>query len=590
MQTVQRAPIVRFITMGCAKNEVDTDAMRAQLESAGFVVEGKGQQDLDPDVVVVNTCSFITEATQESIDVILEVAAARDDAIELGGDGPKIVVSGCMPSRYGEELAQEMPEVDAFVNVDDEGSIVKILSDILGYKPSAYMEEARTVQAPYAYVKISDGCDRFCSFCTIPYIRGRYFSRHASEIIEEIDYLVKNGTREIVLIGQDTGIWGDDLSDPSEYAPLESPSLANLMRCIAQTFPNTWIRVMYLQPERTSDELLSVIRDYDNVCSYLDIPLQHASARIIHDMNRKGSGHEYLELLNHVRRMVDGITIRTTMISGFPGETDEDAQELVDFIESADFDYAGVFEYSREDGTVAGEREDQVPHEISEQRAQRVRDAADVNGFSRASARVGNIYDVLVCGIDDGSDDLADEFLLDEEFRPRGTGSAQYDNINNAPRTAVSSNLGGAAAAGARFSNEDSSVGSGVDSNMDSGVDSSPNSGVDSNPDSRVDISSARGEEFADSEHSNAAANIKVDNSAQAEAEYSVSGVGMGVGKAESKPAKPGYVRMWGRAQFQAPDVDSIITFDAPESCLGTIVPVKITGAIGYDLEGDVQI
>ena len=571
-------PKVRIITMGCAKNEVDSDHMRARLESAGFSVESSSMRNLEadasawvgagggagaagdaddaagsnaasgggtcsgggadacdcaapcvPDITIVNTCSFITGATQESIDAVFAVIDERSGAAERGmrmrDGGSKIVVAGCMPSRYGDELEQEIPEVDAFVGVDGEESIVQVVRELLGAegcegdardgsdardardardgcgKDAGHSDvAARTAREPFAYVKISDGCDRFCSFCTIPFIRGRYKSRTARQIVDEVGFLVGNGVREIVLIGQDTGVWGDDLCGPDQAEPLGSSTLPALLDYLAQSFEGTWFRVMYLQPERIDDALLHVIVNNPNVCSYLDIPLQHASAKVIGEMHRAGSGREYLELIDHVRKTVPGVALRTTMIAGFPGETDDEAAELEDFMRDAAFDFAGVFEYSREDGTVAGERPDQIDSRVATERANSVREAIEECSVAKACARVGNVYDVLVCGV----------VGTDDEF----------------------------------------------ESNLDP-------------------------KDAADGE-----AGLASDACAVGEAGANVANVAS-VEAGEAGVARPA-VRAWGRTMFQAPEVDSVVYFDAPQEAIGMFVKVRVVGAVGLDLEGEI--
>lgn len=412
------APSVNIVTLGCAKNEVDSDRMRALLRTAGYDVLDDGAGDGLADVMIVNTCSFITEATQESVDAILALVEERAELDASIRDARalrdvKIVVTGCMPSRYGEELAEEIPEVDVFLPVTGEEGIVDVVAGLVGPakaagKPGEAPLLERTLQSPAAYVKISDGCDRFCAFCTIPFIRGRYASRPAAEIVKEVDGLVELGVLEVTLIGQDTGIWGDDLDDGCLPGLLRENTLACLLGFLAERHPQVWFRVMYLQPKRTDDELLAVMASHANICSYLDIPLQHANARVLSEMNRDGSGSEYLELVEHIRETVEGVALRTTMIAGFPGETDSDADELLDFIEQAGFDYAGVFEYSQEDGTAAGRRSDQVAPETKHARAQELRDAAEEIGFARARGHVGEVCEVLVCGVDEEAGEALD--------------------------------------------------------------------------------------------------------------------------------------------------------------------------------------
>lgn len=385
-------PSINIVTMGCAKNEVDSQEMTARLEAAGYrMVDDPAQAG----AVIVNTCSFIQMATEESLDAVLE-AAGLDN---VANGGAHLVVSGCMPARYGADLASELPEVERFVPCSREDDIVAIMDGLFGdAAPKGVRGEAADVpyrpladQSPWtAYVRISDGCDRFCSYCTIPYIRGRYHSYPESDIVADVRRKVAAGVREITLIAQDTGRWGTDFE--------QSSSLGLLMDHLADAFPDTWFRVMYIQPEGISDDLLSAMAKHDNICSYLDIPVQHSVKRILRAMNRKGSSEEYLSLLDHVRRMVPDVTLRTTVIAGYPGETPEDVDDLCDFLQQAGFDYVGVFAYSREDGTRAAGQAGQVDEEEKLDRAQQVRDTADAVSAGIIAQRVGRTCDVLVLG------------------------------------------------------------------------------------------------------------------------------------------------------------------------------------------------
>ncbi len=388
---------IAFVTLGCAKNEVDTDKMQARLASAGFTLV---DEPSTADLIVVNTCAFLVSAVDEGLEVIFDLVNAQ-----LEREKPaKILVAGCMPSRYGDELSESLSEVDGFVAVADEERIVEQARAVLGLDDEPVSDG--TVPGRYrngasAYVKISDGCDRFCSYCMIPYIRGRYHSYPLEAIRAEVEQLVAGGTREIVFIGQDTGIWGRDFSEPS--------NLAQLLATMAQAFPDTWFRVLYLQPEGISDELLDCIAAHDNICSYLDMPLQHADADVLRAMNRSGSGEEYLALLERVRSRVPGIVCRTTFMAGFPGESEEQFQALLDFAESARFDYAGVFPYSAEEGSAAATFEGQIDEDVKIDRAQRLQDTCEAIGCANAAARVGDVVKVLVEGydvVDDGIEAL----------------------------------------------------------------------------------------------------------------------------------------------------------------------------------------
>lgn len=382
------APSVCFVTLGCAKNEVDSAEMIKKVQAAGFCIVDDAAA---ADAVVVNTCSFIQAATEESIDVIFEICGLEN----FSSGSAKLIVAGCMPARYGEDLKDELQEAQAFVPCSREDDIVEVLCGVLDTCPQAASDG---FVSPYAgsaasYVKISDGCDRFCSFCAIPFIRGRYHSFSYDEIRASVAERVAAGVKEVTLIAQDTGRWGDDFEKPS--------TTARLLDALAGEFPDTWFRLMYIEPQGVTDELLDVIALRENVCSYLDVPLQHASERVLRAMNRRGSVESHRELVERIREHVPDITLRTTLIAGFPGETDEDFEELCVFLEDMEFDYVGVFPYSREEGTRAAQLPDQVDEDVKIERAQRIRDISDSIGESHVSARIGKTMDVLVLGCEE---------------------------------------------------------------------------------------------------------------------------------------------------------------------------------------------
>jgi len=381
-----QAPSITFITLGCPKNEVDTDRMKASVATSFRVVEDAD----DADIVVVNTCSFIQEATQESVDTVLDIATQWLPE----RDGRRIVVAGCMPARYGQELAEAMPEVAAFVPVAEEGALLGVLAQIAGVEPvvSNAPVSTRTVGGPSAYLQISDGCHRACAYCTIPSIRGPYVSRLLPEIVAETRELVALGAREIVLIGQDITAYGRDLDGPEV--------LADVVRAVATVPGVDWLRLMYVQPDGVTDELLAAMAANPNVCHYLDIPLQHASRPVLRAMQRSGDAASFLELISRVRTAMPDVVLRTTLIAGFPGETTADVREAQRFLAEARFDYVGVFVYSPEEGTAAAEMIAQVPLRTRRARAQRLRDLADEIGFEQAAGRVGTTVDVLVEGVD----------------------------------------------------------------------------------------------------------------------------------------------------------------------------------------------
>lgn len=386
---------ILYITLGCAKNEVDTDRMRSLLNGAGYEeVFDAG----DADAVIVNTCSFLASATSESIETTLALA---EDVAE-GVRGTRIVMCGCVPSRYGDELPPELPEVAAFVRTDEEDGIVAVMDRVLGVDrdvPPFIPSVKRTVESAVAYVKISDGCDRYCSFCAIPYIRGRYHSRSAESILAEVRDLVAGGVREIVLIGQDTGIWGNDFK-----GEVEGPSnLAQLMVAVAEAVrpEHVWVRVLYLQPEGMTDELIAAIRDTPEVLPYIDIPVQHCSARVLKAMHRPGSADQLSELFAKLRVQIPNMVIRTTSLVGFPGETDEEAAEMLEFMDREGFDYTSVFPYSQEEGTFAAKMDGQVDEDVKLERTQAAMDLAEALGFAATAAHVGEVAEVIVDGVEE---------------------------------------------------------------------------------------------------------------------------------------------------------------------------------------------
>jgi ribosomal protein S12 methylthiotransferase len=379
-------PCVAFVTLGCPKNEVDSDKMAASLSATFDLVA-----DIDDaDAVVVNTCAFIQEATEESIAVVLDVAGEWKAA----APGRVLVVTGCMPSRYGNDLDSSMPEVDEFVPVADEGALVEVLSRLTGATAGdAPAAGLRLAPGPSAYLQVADGCHRACTYCIIPSIRGPYVSRPLAEVVAEATSLVRAGARELILIGQDVSSWGHDLPG--------RPALAELVRALSDVEGLAWLRLMYVQPDEITPELLEAMAASPVVCRYLDMPLQHASRDVLRRMGRRGDASEYLRLIGVVRDLLPGVILRTTLISGFPGETREDAKRLLDFVREADLDYVGVFPYSAEEGTPAAEMPDQVPTRTRIARAQRIRDAADEIGFRRAATLVGSTMEVLVEGVDE---------------------------------------------------------------------------------------------------------------------------------------------------------------------------------------------
>lgn len=385
---------VGILTLGCPKNEVDSDKMAALLAESGYEVLDEWDE---ADVIVINTCSFITDATEQSVVTTLEVAEA------IAGTDRRLVLAGCMASRYGRSLLDELPEVHALAPVDEEHRIADIVGGLVGRSvPSMVMDiltdepihdlddvESRHLTGPSAYIKIADGCSRECTFCSIPSFRGPYRSRPVDSIVREAEALALSGAREIVLIAQDTSSYGSDLGDGG-------PSLGDVISAIAQIPDVRWVRTMYLQPTGVSDSLLATMAAEPKFAPYIEMPLQHAARGVLRSMARAGDSESYIDLIGRIREAIPDVVLRTTVMVGFPGETDDDFEELVEFLETARFDYVGVFMYSPEEGTKAGAAPDQISQEVAAERMQRVMDLADPISWSKAAERVGSELDVLV--------------------------------------------------------------------------------------------------------------------------------------------------------------------------------------------------
>lgn len=375
---------VHFITLGCPKNEADTALMESCVAASDYNITLEVD---DADVVVINTCAFIQSATEESIEMILETA--RDWLPEK--EGRHILVAGCMPSRYGAELNAEFDEVSAFLSVVDERTICSTI-EALTHVPANYCvgKETRFAQASYAYIKIADGCNKSCAYCTIPSIRGSYKSTPLSTIILEVQNLVEQGVLEFILIAQDTTQYGCDLE--------EDLTLVDVINEICAIDGVHRVRIMYLQPDGVTDELLTTIAKQSKVCHYIEMPLQHSSKSILRSMNRRGDGASFEALIARIREYMPDVVLRTTLIVGFPGETEEDFEDLVSFVEHVEFDYVGIFPYSSEEGTMGATLPDAIDENVKLERLQTLRDVADSIGWSKAAHRVGSTVEVLVEG------------------------------------------------------------------------------------------------------------------------------------------------------------------------------------------------
>jgi ribosomal protein S12 methylthiotransferase len=390
-------PKVYLRSLGCPKNLVDSEIM------LGLAARGGAEIVLDPeaaDVVIVNTCGFIGDAKRESIETILDLARLKD-----ADPTKRLVVTGCLVQRYGGDLQQSLPEVDAFLGTGDFDRLPELLADrettpdASGYGGAAHLlpdvtvPRVRTGHFFSAYLKVSEGCDHTCSFCIIPKIRGRHESRSVASVVAEAERLVRDGVVELNLIGQDLTAFGRDRRDGS--------SLASLLRELCRVDGLRWIRLLYNYPRFVTDELLDTIAAEDKVCSYIDMPLQHISDVMLRAMRRERSGAAVRRMLQRIRERIPGVAIRTAFIVGFPGETADDFAELSAFVREFRFDRAGVFRYSREEGTAAAELPGQLPDRVKRQRFDALMRVQGEVSAALHQAMVGRDVPVLACGEDE---------------------------------------------------------------------------------------------------------------------------------------------------------------------------------------------
>jgi ribosomal protein S12 methylthiotransferase len=385
---------VSMVSLGCPKNLVDAEVMLGVLAQDAYEIT---TDEREADVIIVNTCSFIKEAKQESIDAILDLAERKRD-----GHCHTLIVSGCLPQRYQEELATELPEVDIFIGTGDYPRIAEILAEKNGSEsqlryvgdPDYIYDESlpRLNSSPswYSYLKIGEGCSNCCSYCVIPSLRGAYRSRPLEALVAEAERLAARGVKEINIISQDITRYGSDLSDGS--------TLETLLRRLAQISDIRWIRLLYAYPDGITDSLISLIRDEPKICKYLDIPIQHIADPVLKRMNRSSSEAQIRELIAKLRREIPGITLRTSLIVGFPGETMEDFTALMQFVEQVMFDRLGVFCYSREEGTPAASMPDQVSERVKRERYRKLMRAQARLSFRRNRAMIGTVEQVIVEG------------------------------------------------------------------------------------------------------------------------------------------------------------------------------------------------
>ena len=370
---------INVVTLGCSKNLVDSEVLMGQLKANDMDVQH--ESDTDANIIVINTCGFIDNAKQESIDTILHYAREKEK-----GNIDKLIVTGCLSERYKPELEKEITNVDAYFGTRDLPRLLKMLG--ADYKHELIGERLITTPSHFAYMKISEGCDRPCSFCAIPLMRGNHISRPIEELVKEAESLAARGTKELLLIAQDSTYYGLDI--------YKDRKLAELMSRLSDVNGIEWIRLHYAFPAGFPVDVLDVIRERSNICNYIDMPLQHASDAMLKSMRRGTTRQRTTDLVNMVREKVPGIAIRTTLISGYPGETEDDHQQLCNFISEMRFDRLGVFTYSHEENTHAYNLIDDVPDEMKQERADEIMSIQQGISNDINSKKVGQVLKVLV--------------------------------------------------------------------------------------------------------------------------------------------------------------------------------------------------
>ncbi len=371
---------VNVVTLGCAKNIFDSEVMMAQLKANSFEVEHESEEK-DSEIVIINTCGFIDNAKEQSINTILAWAKEKEK-----GNVDKLIVTGCLSERYKPELEKDIPEVDAFFGTRDLPRLLKTLK--ADYKHELVGERLLTTPAHYAYFKISEGCDRPCSFCAIPLMRGKHVSTPMEQLVENAKNLAKNGTRELILIAQDLTYYGLDI--------YKDRKLADLLKHLSDIEGIDWIRLQYAFPSGFPMDVLDVMRERSNICNYLDMPLQHASTNMLKAMRRGITREKTTDLIHQIRDKVPGIALRTTLIAGYPGETESDFEEMKDWVQEMRFDRLGVFTYSHEENTHAYNSKDDVPAKVKTKRANAIMEVQSEISLELNEEKVGKTFKVLV--------------------------------------------------------------------------------------------------------------------------------------------------------------------------------------------------
>ncbi len=385
---------ILFISLGCDKNLVDSEVMLGLLHKAGFALT---DDEREADVIVVNSCCFIGDAKEESINTILDMARYKEIGVCKA-----LVVTGCLAERYKEEVLTEMPEVDAVVGTSSYDHIVEVVQSVLEHHihtqtfesiditPTRTANRLVTTGGHYAFLKIAEGCDKHCTYCVIPQVRGHYRSVPMEDLLAEARSLVDGGVKELILVAQETTLYGVDLYGEK--------TLPKLLRELAKIPGLVWIRIQYCYPEEITDELIQTIREEMKVCSYLDIPIQHASDSILKRMGRRTTESAIREMIAKLRREIPDLALRTTLISGFPGETEEDHETLMRFIDDMEFDRLGVFTYSQEEDTPAAAMEDQIPEEVKKERRAEAMELQQEISLEKCQDMIGRTVLVMIEG------------------------------------------------------------------------------------------------------------------------------------------------------------------------------------------------
>ncbi len=386
---------ISMVSLGCPKNQVDAEQMLYSLKQAGYEI---GVPEAEADAIIINTCGFIEDAKSEAIENILEAAQYKRD-----GNCKAVIVTGCLAERYRDDVTAEIPEADVCVGIGSNGNIAEIVKNAIegkaqnsyGAKEDLDLNGKRILGGwPYtAYLKVGDGCDNCCTYCAIPKIRGRMRSRTIEDCVAEAKELASGGVRELIVVAQDTTAYGTDIYGESR--------LCELLRELCKIDGIEWIRTLYTYPERITDDLLQLIASEKKLVKYLDIPIQHANGEILKRMNRRGDKDTLLALVKKIRNTVDDITLRTTLITGFPGETEEQYEELHNFVREAQFDRLGCFTYSAEEGTIAAEYADQVDEQTKQDRAEHIMETQLDIASACNEAKIGTVQRVLIEGWDD---------------------------------------------------------------------------------------------------------------------------------------------------------------------------------------------